>query len=182
MVAEPIFRLFRSEVSRAAGKKKKRKEVEFVWSMEQAGAMEKLKAVLISAPALKPLIYTPEEDVCPPPPAPTTDFPPTTPLSRPSPLLPHLRPPFLGHRHRDRTIMVIDHPNGDVGDEQVQRRNIVHRLVKTLDSKLVTDTSGIDIRFRVLKMLLPPNEISPGLVEFFGHLYNRRTIPGRTVP
>ena len=43
-------------------KKRKRKEVEFAWGAEQEKAMEKLKTVLSSAPVLKPLVYTPEDD------------------------------------------------------------------------------------------------------------------------
>ena len=65
VVAEPIFRLFRHShvISKAPPeKKRKRKEVEFVWEAEQEKAMEKLKTALSSAPALKPLVYTPEDD------------------------------------------------------------------------------------------------------------------------
>ena len=65
VVAEPIFRLFRhSHVTSKAPleKKRKRKAVEFVGRAEQKKAMEKLKTALRSAPALKPLIYTPEDD------------------------------------------------------------------------------------------------------------------------
>ena len=64
-MAEPIFRLFRhSHVTSKAPpeKKRKRKEVEFVWGAEQEKAMEKLKTVVSSTPALKPLVYTPEDD------------------------------------------------------------------------------------------------------------------------
>ena len=43
-------------------KKKKRKEVEFVWGAEQEKAMEKLKMALSLAPALKPLVYTSEDN------------------------------------------------------------------------------------------------------------------------
>ena len=65
VVAEPIFPLFRHShlISKAPlRKKRKRKEVEFVWGAEQEKAMEKLKTALISAPALKPLVYMPEDD------------------------------------------------------------------------------------------------------------------------
>ena len=65
MVAELIFRLFRHShlTSKAPPeKKRKRKEVEFVWGAEQERAMEKLKRALSSAPALKPLVYTTEDD------------------------------------------------------------------------------------------------------------------------
>src|SRR5205085_8226851 len=80
VVAEPIFRLFRhgelrSESQRnpakakvkkenEAGKRKRRlvKEVDFVWGPAQVEAMEKLKKALISAKALNPLVYAPEED------------------------------------------------------------------------------------------------------------------------
>ena len=65
VVAEPIFRLFRhSEVTSKAlqEKKRKRKKVEFVWGAEQEKAMEKLKTALSSALALKPLVYTAEDD------------------------------------------------------------------------------------------------------------------------
>ena len=36
--------------------------MEFVWGVEQQRAMEKLKMVLSSAPALKSLVYKPEDD------------------------------------------------------------------------------------------------------------------------
>ena len=63
VMAEPIFRLFLPShvISKAPPeKKRKRKEVEFVWGAKQEKAMEKLKTALSSAPALKPLVYTPE--------------------------------------------------------------------------------------------------------------------------
>src|SRR5205085_12588590 len=72
VVAEPIFRLFRRSKGSAnttnantktkAGKRRGVAEEEFVWGGDQARAMRKLKEALISAPALKPLVYTPEED------------------------------------------------------------------------------------------------------------------------
>ena len=65
VVAEPIFRLFcHSQVTSKVppGKKKKRKEVEFIWGAEQEKAMEKRKTALSLAPALKPLIYKSEDD------------------------------------------------------------------------------------------------------------------------
>ena len=43
-------------------KRRKRKEVEFVWGAEREKAMKKLKTVLNSAPALKPLVHMPEDD------------------------------------------------------------------------------------------------------------------------
>ena len=64
-MAEPRFRLFRhSHVTSKAPleKKRKRKEMEFVWGAEQEKGLEKLKTALSSAPALKPLVYTPEDD------------------------------------------------------------------------------------------------------------------------
>ena len=39
-----------------------KKKMEFVWGAEQVKAMEKQKTVLSAAPALKPLVYTPEDD------------------------------------------------------------------------------------------------------------------------
>ena len=65
VVAEPIFRLFchRHVISKAPPeKKRKRKDVEFVCRAEQEKAMEKLKTALSSAPALKRLVYTSEDD------------------------------------------------------------------------------------------------------------------------
>ena len=71
VVAEPIFRLFHSGKGSASTtdantktKARKRRIVaeELVWSGDQARAMRKLKEALISALALKPLVYTPEED------------------------------------------------------------------------------------------------------------------------
>ena len=65
VVAELIFRLFRHShmtLKAPPEKKRKRKEVEFIWGAKQERAMEKLKTVLSSAPALKPLVYTPEDD------------------------------------------------------------------------------------------------------------------------
>ena len=65
VVAEPIFRLFRHNhvTSKALPeKKRKRKEEEFIWEAEQEKAMEKLKTALSSAPALKRLVYTLEDD------------------------------------------------------------------------------------------------------------------------
>ena len=64
-VAEPIFRLFRHSQAIAKAppeKKRKRKEVEFICGAEQEKGMEKLKPALCSAPALKALVYTPEDD------------------------------------------------------------------------------------------------------------------------
>ena len=64
-MAEPIFLLFRHShltSKMPPEKKRKRKEVEFVWGAEQEKAMEKLKTALSSAPALKPLVYMPEDD------------------------------------------------------------------------------------------------------------------------
>ena len=43
-------------------KKRKRQQVEFLWGAEQEKAMEKLKTALSLALALKPLVYTPEDD------------------------------------------------------------------------------------------------------------------------
>ena len=79
----------------------------------------------------------------------------------------------------DSTIRVNYHPNGDLSGEEVERRNLGHWLAKTPGSKTVTDTSNAEVRFAVLKTLLPPSEISPELVEFYCRLYNRRAIPGR---
>ena len=65
MVVERIFQLFghSHETSKAPPeKKRKRKEVEFVCGTEKQNAMEKLKLALSLAPALKPMVYTPEED------------------------------------------------------------------------------------------------------------------------
>ena len=65
MVAEQIFRLFghSHQTSKAPPEKKReRKVVEFVCGTEKQNAMEKLKLALSLAPALKPLVYTPEED------------------------------------------------------------------------------------------------------------------------
>ena len=65
VVAEPIFRLFcHSHVTSKAPpeKKGKRTELEFVWGAEQEEAMKKLKTALSLAPALKPLVYTPEDN------------------------------------------------------------------------------------------------------------------------
>ena len=65
MVAKPIFRLFRHShvISETPPeKKRKRKEVVFVWGAEKEKAMEKLKTALSLAPALKPLVYMPEDD------------------------------------------------------------------------------------------------------------------------
>ena len=65
VVGEPISRSFRlSPVISKAPPEKKRKwrEVEFVWGAEQEKAMEKLKTALSLAPILKPLVYTPEDD------------------------------------------------------------------------------------------------------------------------
>ena len=67
VVAEPIIRLFRhSHVTSTVPleKTRKRNEVEFVWGAEQKKAMEKLKTALILAPAVKPLVYIPEDDGC----------------------------------------------------------------------------------------------------------------------
>ena len=65
VVAEWVFRLFRHShmiLKEPPEKKRKRKEVEFVWGAEQEKAMEKLKMALSSVPALKPLVYMPEDD------------------------------------------------------------------------------------------------------------------------
>ena len=65
VVAEPIFRLFcHNHVTSKAPpeKKRKRKEVEVLRGAEQEKVMEKLKTALSSAPALKPLVYTPQDD------------------------------------------------------------------------------------------------------------------------
>ena len=65
MVVEPKFLLFRhSHMTSKAPPEKKRKmqEGEFVWGAGQEKAMEKLKLALILAPALKLLVYTPEDD------------------------------------------------------------------------------------------------------------------------
>ena len=64
-MAEPIFRLFRHShmISKALPeKKRKRKKVEIVWGAEQEKAIEKLKTAVSSAAALKPLVYSPEDD------------------------------------------------------------------------------------------------------------------------
>ena len=64
VVAEPMFRLFRHShvISEAPPDKKRKRGVEFLWGAEQEKAMEKLKTALSSAPALKPLVYTPEDE------------------------------------------------------------------------------------------------------------------------
>ena len=65
MVAEPVIRLFRHShmISKPPPeKKRKRQEVEFVWGAQQEKVMEKLKTALSSAPALKLLVYTPQDD------------------------------------------------------------------------------------------------------------------------
>ena len=60
-----MFQLIRHShvISKALPEKKRKwKEVVFVWGAEQEKAMERLKRELSSAPALKPLVYTPEDD------------------------------------------------------------------------------------------------------------------------
>ena len=64
VVAEPIFWLFRRGNANTKTKTSKKKIVaeEYVWGGDQARAMRKVKEAFISAPALKPLVYTREED------------------------------------------------------------------------------------------------------------------------
>ena len=65
VVAEPIFRLFRRGRSSggdlAHGAEKTGEGKGFRWAQEQERAMERLKAALVSAPALKILVYSPED-------------------------------------------------------------------------------------------------------------------------
>jgi hypothetical protein len=78
IVAEPIFRLFRRgrvtasnalgettapvKKGRTWGQKQEVGVDEFTWGPEQKAAMKSLKEALITAPALMPLAYVPEED------------------------------------------------------------------------------------------------------------------------
>ena len=49
-------------ISKAQPEKKRKRKMEFAWGAEQEKAMERLKTALSSAPALKSLVYTPEDD------------------------------------------------------------------------------------------------------------------------
>ena len=79
----------------------------------------------------------------------------------------------------DRPIPVKYHPNGNLGNGQVEKRNLAKWLVNTSDTAVVRDTSKTEFPFTVFKTLLPPSEISTELVQFFVRLYNRKAIPGR---
>ena len=63
LVAEPIFRLFRClspNTTKTSSRKRALTQAEFIWGLEQPQEMERLKAALIAAPALKPIVYTPD--------------------------------------------------------------------------------------------------------------------------
>ena len=59
LVSKPIFRLFRRVAITKSKGKRTTAPVEFVWGLEQREAMKSLKATLITAPALKPIVYKP---------------------------------------------------------------------------------------------------------------------------
>src|SRR5437660_895247 len=64
IIAEPIFCLFHRghELAGTDEGSKPGKGKNFDWAMEQERAMDQLKQALVSTPALKMLVYQPEED------------------------------------------------------------------------------------------------------------------------
>lgn len=71
------------------------------------------------------------------------------------------------------------HPAGTLEIDQVRKRNIGTWLQSTPGDDIVQDPDGNTIPFDAFKTLLPLNNISNDLVNFFTRVYNTRAIPGR---
>ena len=76
-------------------------------------------------------------------------------------------------------LPVKRHPAGALETDQVRKRNLGVWLNSTSGDDIVEDADGNTTPFRAFKTLLPPNNISKELVNFFTKVYNTRAIPGR---
>jgi hypothetical protein len=79
-----------------------------------------------------------------------------------------------------KVLPVRRHPTtGSLGPDQVTKRNLGEWLNNTSPDDIVQDGDGNTIPFEAFRTLLPSNEISKELVNFYINIYNAKAIPGR---
>jgi hypothetical protein len=77
------------------------------------------------------------------------------------------------------SVSVKRYPNRILLHRQVERQNLWEWLAMASD-RAMGDGSGITrVPFAVFKNLFPASDITTDLVDYFCHIYNRKSIPGR---